>query len=78
MKNKIHVVPSRSGYPWVVKKEGNDKPLSQHKTQGAAQQAARPIAKSLKTELVTHGRDGKIRDSDSYGNDPNPPKDRKH
>jgi hypothetical protein len=29
-------------------------------------------------EVVTHGRDGKIRDSDSFGHDPHPPKDRKH
>jgi hypothetical protein len=29
-------------------------------------------------ELVTHGKDGRIQDSDSYGNDPVPPRDRKH
>jgi hypothetical protein len=27
---------------------------------------------------VIHRRDGTIRDSDSYGNDPNPPRDTKH
>jgi hypothetical protein len=27
---------------------------------------------------VIHRRDGKVRDSDSYGNDPNPPKDKRH
>jgi hypothetical protein len=29
-------------------------------------------------ELVINGKNGKIQDSDSYGNDPNPPKDQKH
>jgi hypothetical protein len=29
-------------------------------------------------ELVIHKKDGTIADSDSYGNDPNPPKDKKH
>jgi len=29
-------------------------------------------------EVVIHRKDGSIRDSDSYGNDPNPPKDKKH
>jgi hypothetical protein len=28
--------------------------------------------------LVIHGKDGKIQDKDSFGNDPNPPKDTKH
>jgi hypothetical protein len=27
---------------------------------------------------VIHRKDSSIRDSDSYGNDPNPPKDKKH
>ena len=35
-------------------------------------------AKKKKTEVVIHGRNGKIRSKDSYGNDPNPPKDREH
>jgi hypothetical protein len=27
---------------------------------------------------VIHRRDGRIQDSDSYGNDPHPPRDKKH
>ena len=30
------------------------------------------------SKVVIHGRDGKIRDKDSYGNDPIPPRDRKY
>jgi hypothetical protein len=48
-----------------------------HPTQKGAQEVARPAAKRERVELVIHGRNGKIRDSDSYGHDPNPPKDRR-
>ena len=71
-----HVVKTDGG--WGVRGEGNSRLTSNHRTQGAASNAARTIAKHEKSEVVIHGRDGKIRDKDSYGNDPNPPKDRKH
>ena len=29
-------------------------------------------------ELIPHGKDGKIQNLNSYGNDPYPPKDTKH
>lgn len=76
MKKNIHVVPS--GGRWAVKKEGTDEPISTHKNQELARQSAIPLAKQNKSEVVIHGRDGKIRDKDSYGRDPSPPKDRKH
>lgn len=43
-----------------------------------AMDEGRAQAKREKAELVIHGRDGKIQDSDSFGKDPNPPKDKKH
>jgi uncharacterized protein YdaT len=76
MSKRVHVVPHADG--WAVKKEGNARATSVHDTQKEAQGAAIPIAKQDHTEVVTHGRDGRIRDSDSYGHDPNPPKDTKH
>ena len=36
------------------------------------------MAKQNHSEVVIHRMNGKIRDSDSYGNDPNPPKDTKN
>jgi len=71
----VHVVPN--GKNWKVKPAGG-KPVSNHKTQTAATKAAKPIAQKNKGEVVIHRPNGQIRDSDSYGNDPNPPKDRKH
>lgn len=37
----------------------------------------REISKNQGTELKIHNKDGKISQSDSHGNDPCPPKDKK-
>lgn len=71
-----HVVKTDRG--WGVKGAGNSCLTSTHKTQKQAINSAREIAKNQKSEVVIHGRDGKIRDKDSYGPDPCPPKDKKH
>jgi uncharacterized protein YdaT len=71
-----HVVPHDG--EWAVRGEGNDRLTSIHDTQEAAINRAREIARNEQAEVVIHGRDGKIRDSDSYGHDPFPPRDRKH
>lgn len=71
-----HVVP-RSG-DWAVRGAGNGKVTSIHDTQGDAINAARQIARNQRAEVVIHGRDGKIRDSDSYGPDSCPPRDTRH
>lgn len=51
---------------------------SVHNTQREAIHKARDLAIRDKVEVVIHRRDGKIRDSDSYGPDPVPPRDKKH
>jgi hypothetical protein len=72
----VWVVTQENG--WAVKKEGIEHPLSTHRTQSAAIEEARTIAQANHSELFIQGRDGRIRDRDSYGNDPFPPKDTKH
>jgi hypothetical protein len=71
-----HVVPSANG--WGVRGAGNSRLTSEHRTQSAAINAATKIARHQHAEVVTHNRQGQIRDSDSYGSDPCPPTDRKH
>jgi hypothetical protein len=71
-----HVVSRESG--WAVRAEGAGRVTSTHGTQQAAIGAARSIAIHQGSEVVIHGRDGRIRDRDSYGNDPCPPRDTKH
>ncbi|EBL7044469.1 DUF2188 domain-containing protein [Salmonella enterica subsp. enterica serovar Hadar] len=61
---------------WAVRGEGNTRDTSHHRTQQEAIDAAREIARNQESELIIQGRDGKIRDRDSYGNDPCPPKDK--
>jgi Uncharacterized protein conserved in bacteria (DUF2188) len=73
-KSNIHVVPRNEG--WVVRKEASTRATSVHSTQREAVEAARKIAKHQSGELVIHGRDGRIRDRDSYSSDPFPPRDR--
>lgn len=67
-----HVVPHHDG--WAVKGEGSQRATSVHKTQQQAFDAARQIARNQKSELVIHRPDGRIRDKNSYGQDPFPPK----
>ena len=71
-----HVVPV--GTNWGVRGENNSRLTSKHQTQFEAIFEARKIAINQRSEVVIHGKDGKIRDKDSYGNDPYPPKDRKY
>lgn len=66
-----HVVPD--GKKWVVRKAGATRATTTFNTQDEAIKHARQIAKNQKTELYVHGRDGKIRDRQSYGRDPHPP-----
>lgn len=75
-KKNVHVVPSGRG--WAVKTEGTQKPLSNHRTQQTASGAGRKVAQQNQSELVIHRPNGQIRDKDSYGNDPCPPKDQKN
>lgn len=70
-----HVIPNSGN--WQVKREGSDKATKTFRTQQDAINYARDIAKNQQSELVIHRRNGTIRDKDSYGNDPCPPKDTK-
>lgn len=63
---------------WETKKEGQKKPLASSKTKETAMQKSVREAKKAQAEHVIHNKDGKISDKDSYGKDPNPPKDKIH
>ena len=61
-----------------MEREGAKRASDHHERKADAMDRARDLAIKAGVERVEHNRDGKIVDSDSYGNDPNPPKDRKH
>lgn len=67
-----HVVPN--GNKWRVRKSGSSKASGVFSTQQAAIKEATKIAKNQGTEVYIHGRDGRIRERNSYGGDPHPPK----
>jgi len=72
MSKNQHVVPH--GDQWAVKGAGNSRATSVHPTQQGAIDAGRQIAQNQQGELLIHGRNGQIREKNSYGNDPFPPK----
>jgi hypothetical protein len=67
-----HVVP-RNGR-WAVVGAGNSRATVIVDTQRAAIQIANPIAQNQGGDTVIHGRNGQIRERNSYGHDPYPPK----
>lgn len=68
-----HVVPSSQG-GWNIKKGGAEKASGHFDRKLDAIDQAREISRNQGSELVIHNRNGKISQSDSHGNDPNPPK----
>ena len=71
MKNSVHVVPNDGG--WDVKVEGRIG-VRHFQTQNEAIRAGREVARGNASENVIHGRDGRIRQRDTYGRDPFPPR----
>ncbi len=72
MSKNQHVVPTEKG--WGVRGEGNSRLTAEFNTQGEAIEASREICQNQRSEQFIHGRDGKIRERNSYGGDPFPPR----
>ena len=67
----VHVVPHEDG--WATRTEGASRAGKVHRTQDQAWDAARGTAKDRGAEAFLHGRDGRIRERNSFGSDPYPP-----
>lgn len=68
-----HIVQRPEG--WGVRGEGNKRDTSIHDTQQEAFETARQIATNQGGDTITHGRDGRIRERNTYGKpDHFPPK----
>lgn len=77
--NDRYVVKHDDG--WAVKKGGAARASKTFDRQGDAEKYAKGVVKGLGGgEVRIQGRDGKWRDSDTVapGNDPFPPRDKKH
>lgn len=75
MNKNQHVTPK--GDFWQLKGEGNSKATKIFNTQREAIEYGRIVAQNQASELFIHRPNGQIRDRDSYGKDPFPPKDTK-
>lgn len=64
----------RSGSGWANKRDGAQRASKVFPTQAAAIAAGRATAKREGAEHRIQGRNGQFRESNSYGNDPFPPK----
>jgi ketosteroid isomerase-like protein len=71
MPKNIHVVPGDG--EWSVTVEGDGR-SSRFSTQHEAMEVGRRLAKANRSEHIVHGRDGRIRQRDSFGRDPFPPR----
>jgi len=67
------VMPHPEG-GWQVRRDGSERASHRTDTQAEAINIGRQISSNQETELQIHGRNGQIRESDSHGNDPYPPK----
>jgi hypothetical protein len=71
-----HVV-SRPEGKWSVRKTGDRRASRVFGNRSEAILYARSMARNSRGEMIVHGRDGMIRDHDTYGKDPVPPRGRR-
>ena len=68
-----HVVPNPDG-GWDSKKGGAERASKHFETKKEAENYSRDVSRKESSELVIHGKDGKIQRKDSHGNDNFPPR----
>ncbi|MCG8328561.1 MAG: DUF2188 domain-containing protein [Chitinophagales bacterium] len=71
-KTTQHVVRHPEG--WALKRGGSSRATKVFPTQGAAIEYGRDVSRNQGAEFFIHGRNGQIRERNSYGNDPYPPR----
>jgi hypothetical protein len=72
----IEVAPR--GDEWAAKQQGAERAIKVGDKKADVVERAREVAKNKEAELIIKNADGTIRQRESYGNDPNPPKDKEH
>ncbi|SOE21218.1 hypothetical protein SAMN06298216_1689 [Spirosomataceae bacterium TFI 002] len=79
MKRKeIHVVSNKDRGGWDAKRENAERASKNFDTKQEAMDWGKDQAQKIGAELIPHRKDGQIQNPNSYGNDPNPPKDKSH
>lgn len=75
-RNERHVVKNPNE-GWDVKKPHAERASCHAQTKAEAIEQAREICINQGAECVVHNKDGKIQNSNSYGKDPFPPRDKR-
>jgi len=65
---------ARHSSGWAVRLEGDSNPIFIYNTQGRAIGQGLTLARNRQCELIIQNRRAQIREKNSYGNDPHPPK----
>ena len=76
-RKSTHVVPNSGKSGWDIRQSNAQRSSGFFNNKADAVNRAREISRNQQSELVIHNRNGRISQSDSHGNDPNPPKDKK-
>ena len=69
-RKSVHVTYRKNEGQWNVTSGNNGQSMGKYDTQKQAMEYGRKQAMEASAEFVVHGKDGKIRLSQSYGNDP--------
>jgi Uncharacterized protein conserved in bacteria (DUF2188) len=70
----VHVTWRERDSKWAVQKEGTSRASSLHDQKDAAARTARKNAINERSELLIHGKDGKVQERNTYKGDPHPPR----
>ena len=73
-KGDVHVTWRQDEAKWAVEKEGASRAGSVHERKDTAEKAGRQAAINEHSELLIHGKDGKIHERKTYKSDPYPPR----
>ena len=71
--NNVHVTPAPNG-GWQVVEATTGRVLATFRTQQEARNYATNVAKANSKEMFVHGKNGRIRERNTFGNDPHPPR----
>jgi len=74
MRKNVHVAKSKNGDKWSVKTAKSEKAYRNVSTQKEAIEIGKSVAINNKSELLIHGKNGRIREKNTYGTDKYPPK----
>lgn len=77
-RKELHIVYNSQRGGWDVKKPDTSRASRHCETKAEAVKTGREMARNQGAELITHLKNGQFQNPNSYGNDPCPPRDKKH